>query len=44
MSGKMKLKGDMGKAMKLEKLMGKMHTRGYHTMMPNHQRGNDSKL
>ena len=39
MSGKMKIQGDMGKAMKLEKLMGKMQTRSYHTMMPNHQRG-----
>merc|ERR1711902_241153 len=38
MTGKMKIKGDMGKAMKLEKLMGKMQTRSYHTMMPNHQR------
>ena len=38
MTGKMKLEGDMGKAMKLEKLMGKMQSRGYHTM-PNHQRG-----
>jgi len=38
MSGKMKIQGDMGKAMKLEKLMGKMQTRSYHTMMPNHQR------
>jgi len=37
MTGKMKLEGDMGKAMKLEKLMGKMQSRGYHTM-PNHQR------
>ena len=32
MSGKMKLKGDMGKAMKLEKLMGKMHTSQFHTL------------
>ena len=38
MTGKMKIQGDMGKAMKLEKLMGKMQQRGYHTM-PNHQRG-----
>jgi len=40
MSGKMKLKGDMGKALKLEKIMGKMQSRSYHsnTMMPNHQR------
>ena len=38
MTGKLKLEGDMGKAMKLEKLMGKMQTRGIHTM-PNHQRG-----
>lgn len=37
MTGKMKIQGDMGKAMKLEKLMGKMQQRGYHTM-PNHQR------
>merc|ERR1712045_768143 len=40
MTGKMKLEGDMGKAMKLEKLMGKMQSRGYHTM-PNHQRAYD---
>jgi len=37
MTGKLKLEGDMGKAMKLEKLMGKMQARGIHTM-PNHQR------
>lgn len=37
MTGKMKIQGDMGKAMKLEKLMGKMQQRGYHSM-PNHQR------
>ena len=39
MSGKMKLQGDMGKALKLEKVMGQMKSRSYHTMMPNHQRG-----
>ena len=38
MTGKLKLEGDMGKAMKLEKLMGKMQTRSFHTM-PNHQKG-----
>merc|ERR1712018_712173 len=38
MTGKLKLEGDMGKAMKLERLMGKMQTRSMHTM-PNHQRG-----
>ena len=32
MTGKLKIKGDMGKAMKLEKLMGKMQTRGMHTL------------
>lgn len=32
MSGKMKLEGNMGKAMVLEKLMGKMQTRGYHSL------------
>jgi len=31
MSGRLKISGNMGKAMKLEKLMGKMQTRGYHT-------------
>lgn len=31
MSGRLKISGNMGKAMKLEKLMGKMSTRGYHT-------------
>ena len=39
MTGKMKLQGDMGKALKLEKVMGQMKSRSYHTMMPNHQRG-----
>merc|ERR1739844_150642 len=38
MTGKLKLQGDMGKAMKLEKLMGKMQSRSFHSM-PNHQRG-----
>ena len=38
MTGKLKMQGDMGKAMKLEKLMGKMQTRSFHSM-PNHQRG-----
>ena len=33
MTGKLKLQGDMGKAMKLEKLMGKM--RPYSTMASN---------
>merc|ERR1711997_553061 len=37
MTGKLKLSGDMGKAMKLEKVMGKMQTKSFHTM-PNHQR------
>jgi len=32
MSGKMKLEGNMGKAMVLEKLMGKMQTRGFHSL------------
>jgi hypothetical protein len=43
MSGKLKLQGDMGKAMKLEKIMGKMNSRSFHSgrmFMPNHQRGN----
>merc|ERR1711935_196277 len=40
MTGKLKLQGDMGKAMKLEKLMGKMSTRSFHSM-PNHQRAYD---
>jgi len=40
MTGKLKLTGDMGKAMKLEKLMGKMQTKSFHTM-PNHQRAYD---
>jgi len=31
MTGKLKIEGNMGKAMKLEKLMGKMQKRGYHT-------------
>jgi len=32
MSGKLKIKGNMGKAMKLEKLMGKLQTRSYSTL------------
>merc|ERR1711994_337529 len=31
MSGKLKISGNMGKAMKLEKLMGPLQSRGYHT-------------
>jgi len=31
MSGRLKIQGNMGKAMKLEKLMGAMQKRGYHT-------------
>merc|ERR1719422_896134 len=31
MSGRLKISGNMGKAMKLEKLMGKMQARGYST-------------
>jgi len=31
MSGRLKISGNMGKAMKLEKLMGKMQTRGFHS-------------
>lgn len=34
MSGRLKISGNMGKAMKLEKLMGKMQTRGYSTHSP----------
>ena len=37
MSGKLKLKGDMGKAMALDKLMAKMNSaRGYHTLTNNY--------
>ena len=32
MSGRLKISGNMGKAMKLEKLMGQMQKRGYHTV------------
>jgi hypothetical protein len=32
MSGKLKLEGDLGKAMALDKLMGKIHSKGYHTL------------
>ena len=32
MTGKLKLAGDMGKAMALEKMMKKMNKRGYHTL------------
>merc|ERR1712241_947544 len=31
MTGRLKIEGNMGKAMKLEKLMGQMQKRGYHT-------------
>ena len=34
MSGRLKISGNMGKAMKLEKLMGKMQARGYSTHAP----------
>ena len=32
MSGKLKLEGNMGKAMALEKLMGKMQKRSFHSL------------
>merc|ERR1712012_1121966 len=32
MTGRKKIEGNMGKAMKLEKLMGQMQKRGYHTV------------
>ena len=32
MSGKLKISGNMGKAMKLEKLMGQLQARGYHSL------------
>jgi len=32
MTGRLKIEGNMGKAMKLEKLMGKLQTRSYHTV------------
>merc|ERR1712107_938528 len=32
MTGRLKIEGNMGKAMKLEKLMGQMQKRGYHTV------------
>jgi len=35
MTGKLKIEGNMGKAMKLEKLMGKMQKRGFHTQARN---------
>jgi len=35
MSGKLKISGNMGQAMKLEKLMGKLQTRGYHSLSGN---------
>merc|ERR1711874_21257 len=34
MTGRLKIEGNMGKAMKLEKLMGQMQKRGYHTRVP----------
>jgi NAD(P)-dependent dehydrogenase (short-subunit alcohol dehydrogenase family) len=41
MTGKLKLAGDMGKAMALEKMMKKMNTRGYHTSSVRHSSGGD---
>merc|ERR1711983_91117 len=35
MSGKLKISGNMGQAMNLEKLMGKLQTRGYHSLSGN---------
>merc|ERR1712032_868774 len=32
MAGRLKIEGNMGKAMKLEKMMGQMQKRGYHTV------------
>ena len=32
MTGKLKIAGNMGKAMALEKLMGKMQKRGFHSL------------
>merc|ERR1712226_777985 len=40
MSGKLKIAGNMGKAMKLEKLMGALQTRSYHSSA----RGKPSEL
>ena len=37
MSGKLKMEGNLGKAMALEKVMKKMNTRGYHTSSANSQ-------
>jgi len=36
MTGRLKIEGNMGKAMKLEKLMGKLQTREYHTVASRH--------
>merc|ERR1711915_1061706 len=44
MSGRLKISGNMGKAMKLEKLMGKMQTRGFHTQSSVLGKGTLSKL
>jgi len=44
MSGRLKISGNMGKAMKLEKLMGKMQTRGYSTQSSLGKNGSFSKL
>merc|ERR1712083_342847 len=44
MSGRLKISGNMGKAMKLEKLMGKMQTRGFHTPSSVLGKGTLSKL
>lgn len=44
MSGRLKISGNMGKAMKLEKLMGKMQSRGFHTQSIVLGKGTLSKL
>ena len=43
MSGKLKMEGNLGKAMALEKVMKKMNTRGYHTSSRQPILTNDNK-
>ena len=40
MSGKLKMEGNLGKAMALEKVMKKMNARGYHTSSAHYNKNN----
>ena len=44
MSGKLKMEGNLGKAMALEKVMKKMNSRGYHTSASSNFTNNKKNL